>query len=182
MQYLCKIQLAVLFFAFINLAAAGERLLQIELIVFQQQVPSTEIFKQTQTLLKPVAQYAHTSTGTKSLQTIYHQLQQSKIYQPFYYQSWQILASSNSISLPIAVVEPEADLIGWIKIQRSYFLHLIVDLEFSPTNLEFGAPEPVNIIYRLNEKRRVLLNDLHYLDHPKFGAVVKVSPIEQENL
>ena len=67
------------------------------------------------------------------------------------------------------------DLNGWIKIQRGHLLHVIADLEF-------GTEESEGVIYRLNEKRRVLLNEVHYLDHPEFGAVVKVSPVQLESL
>ena len=63
------------------------------------------------------------------------------------------------------------DLNGWVKVQRGNLLHIITDLEFSP-------PQPEGVIYRLNEKRRVLLNEVHYLDHPMIGALVKVSPVE----
>jgi hypothetical protein len=51
-------------------------------------------------------------------------------------------------------------------------LHVIVDLEYSPTNLD----EPEGLIYRIAEKRRVLLDEVHFFDHPYFGALVKVSP------
>jgi hypothetical protein len=33
------------------------------------------------------------------------------------------------------------------------------------------------VIYRLNEKRPIKLNDVYYLDHPKFGVIVKVSSL-----
>lgn len=33
-------------------------------------------------------------------------------------------------------------------------------------------------IYRLQEKRRVKLNEIHYFDHPFFGALVRVSRVE----
>jgi hypothetical protein len=32
------------------------------------------------------------------------------------------------------------------------------------------------MVYRLNERRRVKLSETHYFDHPKFGALVRVSP------
>lgn len=37
----------------------------------------------------------------------------------------------------------------------------------------------VNIAgYRLNQNRRIKLNEIHYFDHPKFGIIIQVSPYE----
>ena len=167
--------LAVLLFCFNSLAFADQRWFQVELILFQQQAPSSEIFEQTETEINPVARYAPTRAGDKTLQNTYNRLKRAAAYQPFYYQSWRISVNSGSVSLPIDVSEPDVDLNGWIKIQRGHLLHVIADLEF-------GTEESEGVIYRLNEKRRVLLNEVHYLDHPEFGAVVKVSPVQLESL
>ncbi|WP_428355069.1 CsiV family protein [Methyloprofundus sp.] len=175
MSYRLQFQLAALLYCFTSLAMANQRWFQVELMVFQQQAPNTETFAQSQSLIRPVSRYAQASTGAKTLQGTYNRLKRAGAYQPFYYQSWKIPVASGSISLPIEVTEPAVDLTGWIKIQRGNLLHVIADLEFSP-------PESAGVIYRLNEKRRVLLNEVHYLDHPKFGVVVKVSPVEMESL
>jgi hypothetical protein len=175
MRYRLKIQLVVLLFCFNSLAYADQRWFQIELIIFQQQSPSSELFEQTITEISPVARYAQASFGKKTLQNTYNRLRRAKAYRPFYYQAWKIPVASGSVSLPIDVSEPDVDLNGWIKIQRGSLLHVIVDLEFSPASSD-------GVVYRLNEKRRVLFNELHYLDHPLFGAVVKVSPVEKESL
>ena len=167
--------LAVLLFCFNGRAIAEQRWFQVELIVFQQQAPNSEIFDQTETEIKPVARYARVKAGNKTLQNTYNRLKRSRNYQPFYYQAWKIPVASGSVSLPIDVSNSDVDLNGWIKIQRGHLLHVIADLEFSPA-------QPGGLIYRLKEKRRVLLNDVHYLDHPLFGAVVKVSPVELESL
>ena len=175
MSYQLRIQFALLLFCFNTLVLADQRWFQVELIVFQQHAPRSELFEQTTTEIAPVARYAQARTGKKTLQNTYNRLRRSRSYRPFYYQSWRIPVASGSVSLPIDVAEPDVDLNGWIKIQRGSLLHVIVDLEFSPAEFE-------GVIYRLNEKRRVLFNELHYLDHPLFGAVVKVSPVEQESL
>ena len=171
MRYRLKIQLAVLLFCFSNLALASQRWFQVELIVFQQQSTNTELFTQTETEIGPVNRYARASRGSKTLQGTYNRLRRARGYQPFYYQSWRIPVASGSVSLPIDVSGHNADLNGWIKIQRGHLLHVIADLEYSPAISE-------GVKYRLNEKRRVLLNEVHYLDHPEFGAIVKVSPVK----
>ncbi|RLA22609.1 MAG: hypothetical protein DRQ62_07710 [Gammaproteobacteria bacterium] len=174
MSYQLKIQFALLLFSFNTLALADQREFQVELIVFQQQAPNSEVFQQTETELKPISRYAQVKSGSKTLQYIFSRLKRAGAYQPFYYQSWRIIVASNSKSFPIEISQPGIDLNGWIKVQRGNLLHVIADLEFSPA-------ESDGLIYRLNEKRRVLLNDVHYLDHPMFGAVVKVSPVQLES-
>lgn len=168
-----KIQLTILLFCISSLAVAEQRWFQVELIVFQQQAPNSEIFEQIESELKPVERYAQARSGKKSLQSTYNRLLRARNYHPFYYQSWLIPVVSNSISLPIDVSGVNANLNGWIKVQRGNLLHIIVDLEFSP--------ESEDLIYRLNEKRRVRLNEVHYLDHPIFGAIVKLSAVELES-
>ncbi len=169
MKFRLKIQLALLLCCFNSWAIADQRWFQVELIVFQQQAPNSEIFDQVESKIEPVARYAHVSAGSKTLKNTYSRLKKSRDYRPFYYQSWRVPVSSGSVSLPIDVSVPGANLNGWIKVQRGNLLHVIADLEFSP-------PAAEKLVYRLTEKRRVLLNEVHYLDHPLFGAVVKVSP------
>lgn len=173
MSYRLKIQFALLLFCFNNWALAEQRWFQVELIVFQQQAPNSEIFDQIETEIEPVGRYARVSASNKTLQGTYNRLKRASAYQPFYYQSWRIPVNSGSVSLPIDVSGVNEGLSGWIKVQRGELLHVIADLEFSPP-----AYEAERLIYRLKEKRRVLLNEVHYLDHPLFGAVVKVSPVE----
>ena len=173
MSYRLKIQFALLLFFFNTLALADQRWFQVELIVFQQQAPNSEIFEQTETEIEPVTRYARASAGSKTLKNTYNRLKRSQSYQPFYYQSWRVPVSSGSVGLPIDVSGYNQNLNGWIKIQRGDLLHIIADLEFSPP-----ASIGERLIYRIKEKRRVLLNEVHYLDHPMFGAVLKVSPVK----
>jgi hypothetical protein len=39
-----------------------------------------------------------------------------------------------------------------------------------------GASGNETVVYRLNESRRIKVSETHYFDHPKFGALVRVSP------
>ncbi len=165
-----KVLFAALLVCFNGLVHAGQRWFQLELMVFQQQSPTTELFTQTETETGSINRYARVSAGNKTLQGTYNRLRRARGYHPFFYRSWRVPVASGSVGLPINVSGHNVDLNGWIKIQRGNLLHVIADLEYSPAEAE-------GVIYRINEKRRVLLNEVHYLDHPKFGAVVKVSPV-----
>ena len=54
---------------------------------------------------------------------------------------------------------------GWIKIYAKTLLFAQLDLDY------FG--------YRLKEKRRLLLDEVHYLDHPKIGILLQVTRVEK---
>jgi len=169
-----KIQFFLLLFFCYSWANADTRLFQVELIVFEQSAPTTELFEQVETKIAPVKRYASVQSGIKTMSSQYSRLSRADSYHPFYYESWQIQAKSNRVSLPIHISSRAQNLEGWIKIQRGSLLHVVADLEYSPLN----SDEPEDLIYRIAEKRRVLLNDVHFLDHPYFGALVKVSPVE----
>ncbi len=169
-----KIQFFLLLFCCYSWAYADTRLFQVELIVFEQSAPTTELFEQTETKIAPVKRYSSVRSGTKTMNSNYSRLSRADSYRPFYYESWQIQAKSNRVSLPIHISSHAQNLEGWIKIQRGSLLHVVADLEYSPLN----SDESEGLIYRIAEKRRVLLNEVHFLDHPYFGALVKVSPVE----
>jgi hypothetical protein len=61
---------------------------------------------------------------------------------------------------------------GYFQMQHDQGLQMTVDLELGS---RFDGDSGKAVIYRLNEKRFIKLNELYYLDHPKFGAVVKIS-------
>ncbi len=153
---------------------ADERRFQLELIVFQQSAPNTELFEQTEPELKPVAKYAPTRPGTKSLQYIYNRLRKAGGYQVLSYQSWRVSVQSNRVSLPVNITDEAKNLHGWLKIQRGHLLHVLADIEFGPTETIEGDA----LFYRITEKRRVMLDELYYLDHPFFGVVFKLSLVE----
>ncbi|NNC99301.1 MAG: hypothetical protein HKN85_03885 [Gammaproteobacteria bacterium] len=58
----------------------------------------------------------------------------------------------------------EADLTGWIKIYANHLLYANLDLDYNG--------------YRLQEKRRLKLDEKHFFDHPKFGVLLQVSRLE----
>ncbi len=62
----------------------------------------------------------------------------------------------------------ETDISGWIKVYANQLLYVNLDLDFNG--------------YRLNEKRRIKLNEKHFFDHPKFGVLIQVSRLEEEDI
>ena len=91
-------------------------------------------------------------------------LNESEDYQLLYYYSWgqESLPVSESGAMNVL----EEFMHGWIKIYAGHLLFINLDLDYNG--------------YRLNEKRRIKLNEKHFFDHPKVGILIQVSRLEPE--
>jgi len=69
------------------------------------------------------------------------------------------------------VVSPPV-LDGTIRVHLARYLHADVDLVFHRDDVEFP--------FRLAASRRMRSGELHYLDHPVFGVLIKVVPLESK--
>lgn len=72
----------------------------------------------------------------------------------------------------IAAADPN-ELDGSIRFTMSRFLHLDVGLLFRP-----AADGDPAVTYALNEQRRIKSQETHYFDHPRFGVLVRVMPLD----
>ncbi len=93
---------------------------------------------------------------------------------------------------PIAAIAPEPpSLEGTIRISVGRYLHVELDLlrrikTTEPYAIEYGAPfaddyavqsRPYKI-YRMQAHRRMRSGELHYIDHPLMGVLIKITPYE----
>ncbi len=149
---------------------AEERRYKIELIVFAQQSASDEVFDQYQSqiqwphALQAVDVYA---AAGKSLTGIWRRLQASSAYRPLVHVAWLQRIGANRLGTAVRIHNAGQGIDGFFRVQRGNLLHLIADFEYQPDD---------GVIYHLKEKRRFKLNEIHYLDHPHFGVIVRVSP------
>ena len=60
----------------------------------------------------------------------------------------------------------ETDISGWIKVYANHLLYINLDLDYKG--------------YKLTEKRRIKLDEKHFFDHPKFGILLQVSRLEED--
>jgi len=77
---------------------------------------------------------------------------------------------------PLQAVEPGqvsapyhvrgAEVEGMVSLEQGEHLYASVDIEYRPAD---------GMIYRLREKRQLKLDEIHYLDHPAFGVLIKLS-------
>ena len=151
----------------------AERFYKIELVIFSQNMPNTEVFDQTKSLIEwpgrvvQRSSYKRVSSKYMSLHGSYAKLAQGHSYHPLMHVAWIQGAKKNRLSTAVKISNAEGTINGFFRIQRGNLVHMIADIEYSPGS----------VIYRLNEKRRFKLNETHYLDHPKFGVLARVSPV-----
>ncbi len=88
----------------------------------------------------------------------------SSSYHLLHHYSWAQESLPYSQSAAFQVVEQNMN--GWFKIYATQLLFANIDIDFNG--------------YRMNEVRRLKLNEKHFFDHPKFGILIQVSRLEAE--
>jgi len=85
-----------------------------------------------------------------------------------------------------AANRPEATVEGTIDLSRNRYLHLDVDLLYRPPAAPqsaglfsiFKEEQPRITAYRMHQHRRVRSKQLDYFDHPRFGLLTIVTPVD----
>ena len=92
----------------------------------------------------------------------------------------QPAAGLNSGKKVLLIVDDPTQIEGYLGLEQGRFLHFLTHLwmENEETDLDLTG----TLVYEINERRRVLLNEVNYFDHPKFGALVEIqrlrAPVE----
>lgn len=93
-----------------------------------------------------------------------------------WHEAWQQTlrrsGSAPAISLPAALRELGIE--GRLRPYRGRFLHFEVDLRLATAVALEGQPPSV---WRLAESRRMRSGEIHYLDHPRLGIIVRIDPL-----
>jgi len=144
---------------------------QIELIVFGQDMPTTELFDQTRSGIQwpsrvvEVSALAQAATEQKSLSHVFATLSRYSTYQPIAHYAWIQSIDVDSAGDAVRIQDAANVLDGFFQLERGDFLTVTLDLEYQPD------PERY---FRLSESRRIKFDEDHYFDHPKFGVILKV--------
>ncbi len=148
--------------------------------------------------LEPVAlptwrQLLDTSAG--ELVAVYRRLAAQSGYRPLMHLIWE---QPGEVDQPAPVVGFERlrlgsdELVGAARLSRSRFLHLQLDLEFLNPEDGVAVPRPmgddgtgeVRLLvprYRIEESRRMRSGEVHYFDHPAFGVIATIQPVERRD-
>jgi len=96
-----------------------------------------------------------------------------KVFIPEDYQSFEefIPASSNPTLIGAEREISTTPVNGTLKVRLGRFLHLDTRLVFTDANSGTS--------YRMNHSRKMRSRELHYIDNPKFGLLVKILPVPE---
>ena len=91
-------------------------------------------------------------------------IESSPDYQLAHHYSWGIESLSYEDSANYTIFEAESQ--GYIKVYAEQLLFTNIDIDYKG--------------FRMKEKRRLKLNEKHFFDHPKFGLLMQVSRLVEE--
>ncbi|MBO1926696.1 hypothetical protein J3998_03835 [Thiomicrorhabdus sp. 6S2-11] len=112
-----------------------------------------------------------------------------KGYRPIFHETWTQFAYGNKKAPKVSIEQSTASsrLIGTVKVYKTKFSHIELDLELErriPSAVRGAMAERMGIEeaylpdywrFQLKEKRKADSGELHYFDHPLFGAIVKIN-------
>ena len=164
----------------------------LEMIVFLQLEPeeSTEVLTQTVPDLPPPEVYPaplelpYSGAATPrppagllaltraqfALDGIWVSMRRSAGYRPLAHFAWAMPAQWSGEPVPLRLSTLAAlplPFSGLVSLEEERFVHLAIDVRM-PATEETGGE------YRIRERRRLLLGEVHYFDHPRFGVIARL--------
>ena len=120
------------------------------------------------------------------LSDVYEHLQRIDAYEPLLHFGWTqpTYPAERTEARPLSsFVTPPEGLSGDLTLYLSRYLHLALSLELEESVpgfdfAGFGPSRPIR--YRIEEDRIFRNGDLRYFDHPKFGALAKITRVEEQ--
>lgn len=110
-----------------------------------------------------VLPYPELDPSELTLKTESWALRQKLNYPILLHTAWQQPISSVRSAKPFTIIDDQQQILGTLKISNSNY----IDIEAN-----FQLPDEPQ--YTLTEKLRVRDDEVHYLDHPAFGILIKV--------
>jgi hypothetical protein len=169
-------------------AAPSTNVYDIEVVVFENRLPDLEggelwgrdPDKSASADMKEAVSVGEIPSADSALSAMATALESSGRHHVLAHLRWQQSAEAKSVSKPVKVVSTNGALEGALRFYSSRFLLLDVNLTLHEAvsggvtaGMEQTAP-----VYRLTEARRVKSSETYYFDHPKFGALVRISPVK----
>ena len=105
-----------------------------------------------------------------ALDGIWLSMRRSAGYRPLAHFAWAMPAQWSGEPIPLRLSTLAAGPLpfsGLASLEEERFVHLELDLRM-PADEEGGGE------YRIRERRRMLLGEVHYVDHPRFGVIARL--------
>jgi hypothetical protein len=172
----------------VHAAAPSSNVYEVEVVVFENRLPDlegSEIWAPEQpqaasTEATEAVNVGEIPPADSSLAAVVTALEKSGRHPVLAHLRWQQSAEAKSVSKPVNIVSADNRLKGTLRFYLSRFLLVDVNLDLSETGSAGTGEASTNAVpvFHLTEARRVRLLETYYFDHPKLGAVVRVSPIK----
>lgn len=180
MRRLIVILIGWLAFSPLSGAAPKEATYDVEILVFETQMPDfdgAELWTYATRSPHPTAMVIEGLSPSNDFSNAMASLRNDGRYRVLLHKRWSQVAESKS-SKPPVLLSTENELNGTFKFYLSRFLHVELNVAYQPAS---GSPEAASInglpTFVINEQRRIKSNEMNYFDHPKFGVLVRVTPI-----
>lgn len=121
-----------------------------------------------------------------SLNRVRSTLRRSARYRPLLHAGWRQPGLSRNAARPahigprLAAAGNGSDLPvvrGTVKVSVARYLHVELDLLYRLSGADAAAaPEGTPTWFRLESERRMRSRELHYVDHPLFGVLMRITP------
>jgi len=115
------------------------------------------------------------------LNDIEAKLKASGGYAPIAHVGWSQTASpwGNHTGIPVQRLGIDApELMGTVSLERGQFLHLGMQLSFTPASSPAGLGAAPGATFLINDIHRVRFYERDYFDHPAFGVIALVTPVQ----
>lgn len=169
--------------------ADKESTYEVEVLVFENQLPDLQggelLTRDTAKPVRPIsdtAQPPENIPGESYMQpALATLLQKDGHYRVLAHARWLQSLDAKAIAKPVRIASRNpanpGELDGTIRFFMSRFLHLSVNLQFrDPASADPTAPT----VYRISEQRRIKTLELNYFDHPRFGVLARVVPVDNK--
>ena len=145
---------------------------------------------------KPVADSNDATTDIGKAVAV---LETNDKYQVLTHKRWVQTADARSSSPVMRITDQAGDLDGTVVFYMSRFLHVDVDLllkdqpgqktetvsanDVQPVAVSSSAADATTsnnqeLVFRIDESRRIRSSQMNYFDHPKFGVLLIITPME----
>ena len=158
------------------LSAASTTLYDIEVLVFENRQPGLEGGEAWKDIRKDLGdlEEAALPEGAPAPDSVLSQaataLERGGQHRVLVHKRWQQNADAKAATTPLRLQSTNNELDGTLRFYLSRFLHVELNLALQEGRRESGAKP-----YQIAEHRRVRPQEIHYFDHPKLGALVRVT-------
>lgn len=157
---------------------ASTTLYDIEVLVFENNQPGLEggevwkeIYKESGDI-EQVATPEGAPASDSTLSQVARTLERGGQHRVLVHKYWQQNADTKSATAPLRLQSANNELDGTLRFYFNRSLHVELNLALQDPRATGGATT-----FQLNEHRRVRPQEIHYFDHPKIGALVRVTAV-----